>query len=75
VRWYREKAAVERLKEELDMLDEEFRRTYKSFMRMTEVWKELAILNQSAPGYSAYAWRQVNMHIRFAEECWSQWKR
>lgn len=74
VRWYREKAAVDRLQEELEILEEEFRRTHKSFERMDEVWQELAILNENVGGYSAYAWRKAKMYSRYAAECWSEWK-
>lgn len=74
VRWYREKAAVDRLREELEILEEEFRRTYKSFTRMNEVWQELAILQENRRGYPAYAWRQADIYSKFANECLFYWK-
>ncbi|KAF7760546.1 hypothetical protein Agabi119p4_11222 [Agaricus bisporus var. burnettii] len=74
VRWYREKAAVDRLREELEILEEEFRRTYKSFTRMNEVWQELAILHENRRGYPAYAWRQADIYSKFANECLFYWK-
>ncbi|KAJ3576610.1 hypothetical protein NP233_g319 [Leucocoprinus birnbaumii] len=73
VRWFRERAAVERLKEELEILEEEFRRVHISFSRMNEVWKTLAKNSKSA-GFASYALRQAHMHSSFAREAWIAWK-
>ncbi|KAJ3555595.1 hypothetical protein NP233_g12170 [Leucocoprinus birnbaumii] len=73
VRWFRERAAIERLQEELEILEEEFHRVHKSFSRMNEVWTILATHNQSA-GFAAYALRQAHIHASFAKEAWSHWK-
>ncbi|KAJ3561045.1 hypothetical protein NP233_g10438 [Leucocoprinus birnbaumii] len=69
VRWSREKALVERLTEELDILKEEFRRTEVSFTRMAEVWRELARRNSAKPGYLEYANRHSTMYSMLAEDC------
>ncbi|KAJ3567379.1 hypothetical protein NP233_g6404 [Leucocoprinus birnbaumii] len=73
VRWFRERAAVERLKEELEILEEEFRRVHTSFSRMNEVWTTLAKNSKSA-GFASYALRQAHMHASFAREAWTAWK-
>ncbi|KAJ3558488.1 hypothetical protein NP233_g11498 [Leucocoprinus birnbaumii] len=73
VRWFRERAAVERLQEELEILEEEFRRVHRSFTRMNEVWTILATHSKSA-GLSAYAPRQAHTHAPSAKEAWSNWK-
>ncbi|KAF9439416.1 hypothetical protein P691DRAFT_786856, partial [Macrolepiota fuliginosa MF-IS2] len=42
VHWFRERAGIERLTEEVELLEEEFRRMIKSFTVMASVWDELA---------------------------------
>jgi len=50
-------------------LEEEFRRTIRSFDRMAEVWTLLAKAPDMAMGYSAYAFKQGQMYSEMAEDC------
>ncbi len=72
VRWFREQAAVDRLKEELELLEEEFRRTHKTHLQMSEVWGRLATHTDNT-GYACYARRQAHMYGLLAGDCHSIW--
>ncbi|KAJ3560759.1 hypothetical protein NP233_g10624 [Leucocoprinus birnbaumii] len=74
VRWSRKKALGERLREEVDILKEEFRRTEVSFSKMAEVWTELACRNAGKPGYAEYAHRHAAMYTRLASDCKEKWR-
>lgn len=73
MRWFRERAGVDQLKEELEILEEEFRRTYKVFLWMGETWDQLAMLPGSAGGV-CYARRQAEMFCQLADDCLSTWE-
>ncbi|KIJ23837.1 hypothetical protein M422DRAFT_195437 [Sphaerobolus stellatus SS14] len=65
VRWFRAKANKDRWEEEIDILEEEFQRTKRSFARMEQVWKALAhVCDDTAEGWGkrAYAHQQVGMY-------------
>ncbi|KAJ3568656.1 hypothetical protein NP233_g5573 [Leucocoprinus birnbaumii] len=70
VHWMREKAAIERLEEEVELIEEEFRRTTLSFKKMGEVWTKLAGHPDDKPsGYRCYAFRMAEMYQQLAESC------
>ncbi|KIJ36974.1 hypothetical protein M422DRAFT_260624 [Sphaerobolus stellatus SS14] len=59
------KANKDRWEEEIDILEEEFQRTKRSFARMEQVWKALAhVCDHTAEGWGkhAYAHQQVGMY-------------
>ena len=71
--WTRERAAIERLQEEMELLEEEFRRVHTSFLRMAMVWEELAARSRFQ-GYIAYARRLGNMYSKLALQALKDWK-
>ncbi|GLB39022.1 hypothetical protein LshimejAT787_0601840 [Lyophyllum shimeji] len=68
VKWFRDRAARDRAREEKEILEEEFRRSIASFRRMSEVWFELAS-KKPAPGYAAYCHKQAVMYSSLASDC------
>lgn len=68
VKWFRDRAERDRLREEIDILNAEFDRTEKSHTRMAEVWTQLAN-SSSCPGASAYAQRTAHMYSKLARDC------
>ncbi|KAJ3555786.1 hypothetical protein NP233_g12126 [Leucocoprinus birnbaumii] len=73
-RWFRERALVDRLQEELELLNEEFRRSTVSFTQMSSTWTELAQRTQDQLGFSAYAHRHAAMYAAMSEKVFEQWK-
>ncbi|KAJ3569745.1 hypothetical protein NP233_g4852 [Leucocoprinus birnbaumii] len=70
VHWMREKAAIERLEEEIELIKEEFRRVVTSFTKLAEVWTQLAKTPDKTPsGYRCYALRTAEMYRRLAKSC------
>ena len=68
VKWFRDRAARDRAREEKEILESEFERTQRSFSRMAEAWNALA--KQNAPhGFRAYACRQASMYDTFNIHC------
>ena len=68
VKWFRDRAACHRSREEKEILESEFSRTLRSFCRMADTWKELA--KQDAPaGYRSYAYKQASMYDAFSSQC------
>jgi len=68
VQWFRAQADMWRWQEELEILEEEFRRTARAFDRMAFVWKELAG-KHTRRGYVAYAHEKSAMYRDMAKEC------
>jgi len=68
VQWFRAQADMWRWQEELEILEEEFRRTARAFDRMAFVWKELA-RRHTRKGYVAYAHEKSAMYRYMAKEC------
>lgn len=83
VRWFRMRAARDRYREEVEILNEEFRRTYQSFTRMSVIWKKIGDtqfkLHASNPplasGYHAFASRQAAMYTKLADNTVENWKK
>ncbi|KAJ3576417.1 hypothetical protein NP233_g436 [Leucocoprinus birnbaumii] len=67
VRWFRMRAALNRMHEELEILHEEFKRTIRSFSKYELIWRNLGDSTLSrGPGFSPYAYRQATMYGRFS---------
>ncbi|KAG6847801.1 hypothetical protein H0H93_005915 [Arthromyces matolae] len=62
VKWFRDRAARDRSREEKELLKEEFRRTVLSFKRMAEVWDSIS--SCQSPGSSAYAAKRSAMYYK-----------
>ncbi len=81
VRWFRMQAARDRFREELEIINEEFRRTLLSFTRMKEIWeaigrKQLVLRKDThciAIGYHAFACRQAGIYAKLADEVEGSW--
>jgi hypothetical protein len=67
VRWARARAARDRAREEKEILGEEFKRTIRSFERMSFTWQQLAQRNDK--GRAAYAHQQAVMFNALADDC------
>lgn len=67
VKWFRDRSARDRAREEKEILEEEFKRTIRHFQYMQTTWSVLATKKMDAPpGYVAYAYKQAAMYERFA---------
>ncbi|KAJ3554139.1 hypothetical protein NP233_g12484 [Leucocoprinus birnbaumii] len=66
VRWFRMRASLHRMHEELEILNEEFKRTLRSFSKYQEIWRKMGNSTSQGPGSSPYAYRQAAMYGRFS---------
>lgn len=81
VRWFRTRAALDRWREELEILNEEFRQTSCSFTQMSNIWKKLRDeqltrrkdSSRIVNGYHAFAYRQAAMYSRLAKGAFDNW--
>jgi len=71
VKWFRDRAARDRAREEKEILEAEFNRTIKSFTKMSNVWTALATKNVTTTSHSnaAYAHKQAALYHTLAEDC------
>jgi len=78
------RAARNRLLEEVEILDQEFRRTYNSFTKMNCIWMDIGdmqfklkvdIDDRLAYGYRAFADRQANMYKKLAAVTLENWSK
>jgi hypothetical protein len=69
VKWFRERANRDRLREETEILEAEFERTTASHTCMANVWNQLADRCIRNPGAAAYACKKVAMYTQLAAEC------
>lgn len=80
--WFRTRSACNRRLEELEILDEEFRRTHHSFDQTSNIWKVIGdrqfVLkgndHRLANGYRAFAYRQANMYTKLADSTVENWR-
>lgn len=76
VKWFRDRAARDRAREEKEILEEEFRRIIAYFGTMSKVWTALAesseVRNQA--GYSAYAYKQAAMYAKLKANSEGSWR-
>ena len=68
VKWFRDRADRDRVREEVEILEAEFERTVLSHTRMADVWTQLAGA-ASGPGAAAYAHKKTCMYRGLAKEC------
>ena len=66
VKWFRDRSARDRAREEKEILEEELGRTVRYFRHMQKTWTTLASKKEDIPGYAAYAYKQSAMYERFA---------
>lgn len=69
VKWFRDRAARDRAREEKEILDAEFQRTIQSFTKMSDVWTTLSAKNASQHSNTAYAQKQAALYHALAEDC------
>ena len=68
VKWFRDRAARDRAREEKEILESEFKRSLCFFSKMADIWTELA--KQDIPtGYCSYAYRQASMYDGLHSQC------
>lgn len=69
VKWFRDRSARDRAREEKEILKEELGRSVSYFKHMKNTWVTLATkkLNHS-PGYAPYAYKQAVMYERFTRD-------
>ncbi|KAJ3535599.1 hypothetical protein NMY22_g6415 [Coprinellus aureogranulatus] len=70
VKWFRDRAARDRAREEKEILEEEMKRVTTSFKKYATIWSALATKSSTSevPGKSSYALRQSAMYTRMAEK-------
>jgi len=78
VQWFRAQADMERWQEEVEILEEEFRRAIRGFEKMEQVWSSLAMSigsesadffdSRVAKGKMAYGKKKAAMYGRMAKE-------
>ncbi|KAF7367681.1 hypothetical protein MSAN_00831800 [Mycena sanguinolenta] len=68
VKWFRDRALLQRAQEERETLEEEFSRTRVAFHSSARIWSALAE-DASRPGRKAYAEKQSSMYSALAERC------
>lgn len=67
VQWHRARAIVERWDEDFETIEEEFRRTIRSFLKMTQTWAALSQRFELG-GRRAYALEKSAAYARMAKE-------
>jgi hypothetical protein len=73
VQWHRARAQAERWDEDVEILEEEFRRTVRGFARMSEVWTEMGE-NGDTGGHRAYAMQKASAYGRMAKQARDQFE-
>jgi hypothetical protein len=68
VQWFRARAQMERWEEEVEIVEEEFRRTVRSFEKMASVWNELGVRSMQE-GHAAYAFLKAHIFEGLAHDC------
>ena len=79
VRWFRTRAALQRVREEVEILEEEFRRVVCSLTRTRDAWIATnnttcrALDKAISQGYRCYAYRQAAVYGKLAERAQRAW--
>jgi len=68
VKWYRERSARNRSHEEKEILEEEMKRTLRTFGFLHSMWTTLGE-SASVPGNASYAHKQAAMFKQFESNC------
>lgn len=65
VQWIRQRAARDRYKEEIELLEEELRRLIRGFKRLGEIWSAISVreLNKGQHFRSAFAARKQKTYL------------
>lgn len=73
VQWFRQLAARDRWREEVDILEEEIRRLIRGFTKMADVWNTLACEARTANelGKAAYASRRERFYRAALSHAWT----
>ena len=61
MQWHRARALAERWEEEVEIIEEEFRRAARGWNKMSEVWLKLGEHYQSG-GHRAYAMQKASAY-------------
>jgi hypothetical protein len=67
-KWFRDRAARDRAREEKEIIEEEIRREIKTFSQYASIWTQLADGSDDCPGKAAYAFKQAAMYSRLQNE-------
>ena len=60
---------MQRWEEEEEILQEELKRTRRSFLFMALLWSQQAELHQHKPGMAAFTWKKLHTFDKLAEDC------
>ena len=69
MKWFRARAARDRAREEVEILEQEFIRAHRSFVRMAKVWTEISEQAKDDKGKAAYGHKQSAMYHQLALNC------
>ncbi|KAF8185780.1 hypothetical protein K438DRAFT_1765569 [Mycena galopus ATCC 62051] len=80
VQWFRERALMKRANEEVEILEAEFARSRRWFLRNSENWTKMAEREKRGDyvdnqGWRAYAHKQAIIYAALARECEMLWKK
>lgn len=73
VKWFRDRAARDRVQEEKEILEAEFQCTTLSFTKMSDVWTKLAAENATSLSRAGYVHKQAAGCIG-PRACGCQWQ-
>ncbi|KAJ7789810.1 hypothetical protein B0H14DRAFT_2626823 [Mycena olivaceomarginata] len=78
VQWFRERALMKRAKEEIEILEEEFKRAKRWFTQTSEIWTKMAGMEKRGDyhddqGWRAYAYRQAAIYEDLAHQSEAEW--
>ncbi|KAJ7747582.1 hypothetical protein B0H14DRAFT_3514007 [Mycena olivaceomarginata] len=78
VQWFRERALMKRAKEEIEILEEEFKRAKRWFTQTSEIWTKMAGMEKRGDyhddqGWRAYAYRQAAIYEDLAHQSKAEW--
>ncbi|KAK6992758.1 hypothetical protein R3P38DRAFT_141697 [Favolaschia claudopus] len=69
VKWFRDRASYDRALEQKELVEEEFKRTIRSFKSHAAAWKTIRDRSEPRSGEAAYAHLKSRMYTRLAEDC------
>lgn len=74
VKWFRDRSSRDRAREERQILEEEFKRTIRSYDNLCTTWTRQGE-SQSDAGRRAYAYKQATMFSKLRSDCESYQQR
>jgi hypothetical protein len=75
VKWFRDHAALQRSREEKEILQEEFKRTIRSFEHWEEIWTGLGQNEVAQSGEAIYTFQTAAMFGKLAADCKEAFKK